>query len=38
MRSVKPYSAIAIPYPRERKSILNKQLGKLISYLKKRLR
>jgi hypothetical protein len=38
MRSVKPYSAIAIPYPREKKSILNSRLGKLISYLKKRLR
>jgi hypothetical protein len=38
MRSVKPYAAIAIPYPKENKSILNSRLGKLIAYLKKKLR
>jgi hypothetical protein len=39
MKSVKPYPvAIAIPYPRKNKSILNSRLGKLIAYLKKRMR
>ncbi len=38
MKSVKPYPAIAIPYPRKNKSILNSRLGKLIAYLKKKMR
>jgi hypothetical protein len=39
MKSVKPYPvAIAIPFPRKNKTILNSRLGKLIEYLKKKIR
>jgi hypothetical protein len=39
MKSVKPYPvAIALPYPGKYKKILNSRLGKLIAYLKKRMR
>lgn len=39
MKSVKPYPvAIAIPYPKKNNKVLNSRLGKLITYLKKRMR